>query len=220
MAGDGGIHAVHALRARPRGVFAVHQVLHHPAQLGTPRRPLVEHFVANAPHRHGGVVAVMAHDVRQVALHPLVVELVVSVGHLFRAPFVEGLHHQEHARLVAGPHQFGRRHVVRCAVGVAAHVLQQLQAVADGLFVDGRAQRSQVMMVARAPQHQLLAVEEKALVGDDLHGADAERRLIGVAQGSLVIHLRVRPVKMRMAAIPKLRVLDHEVLLQHALVVT
>ena len=103
---DGGIHTVHALRAGPRGIFAVHDVLHHLAKLRSLHRTLVGHFVADTPHHDRRVVAVMTHHVHQVAFHPLVVVLVVTVSHFLGFPLIESLHHQQHPHLVAGLYQF------------------------------------------------------------------------------------------------------------------
>ena len=219
MALDGGIHTVHALCAGPRGVFAVHDVLHHPTKLCSLRRTLVGHLVADAPHHDRRVVAVMTHHIHQIAFHPLVVVLVITIGHFLGFPLIESLHHQQHPHLVAGLHQFRRRHVVRRTIGIAAHVLQHLQPVTDGLHVHRRAQRSQVVMIARAVENQFFPVQQEAFFGDDFNRTDAERSLVGIAQTSLIVHLRVRPVKVRIFAIPQQGAVHHEILFEHTFVI-
>ena len=91
---------------------------------------------------------------------------------------------------------------MRRAVSIAAHVLQHLQPVTDGLHIHRRAQRPQIVMIARAMENQPFPVQQEAFFGDDFNRTDAERGLVSVAQTSLIIHFRVCPVEVRMSAIP------------------
>ena len=172
---DHGVRGIHAVGDGARGVLAVADVLQEARQLRAYIAvPLVGHLVADAPHHDAGVVAEVAQQVHQVFLRPFIEEEVVAVGHLRALPAVEGFGHQHHAHFVAGFHQFGGRHVVRGADGVATHVLQDAHLAADAGLVGDAAQGAEVVVVAHALEDDAFTVQEEALVGDDLDGADAK----------------------------------------------
>ena len=148
------------------------------------------HFVADAPHHHAGVVAILAKHVHHVLLRPLVEEAVVTVLTLGDIPFVERLEHHHEAHLVAELHQLGRGHIVGGADGVATHVLEQRQLAAEGSHIDGSTQRTKVVMVAHALELAVLSVEEEALVSHQLDAADAEA-------GDVFVHLTAVHVYLR-----------------------
>ena len=124
------------------------------------------------------MVAVLTKHVHHVTLGPLVEETVIAAVTLGHIPFVKGFQHHHEAHLVAQLHQLGGRHVVTGADGIAAHVLEHGQLVADGVLIDGRPQRTEVMMQAHALELAQFAIEEEALVGHELHRAYAEDRLV------------------------------------------
>ena len=129
---------VDAHRYWASGVEAMADVLQESQCLVALGVTLVGHFVADAPHHHTRVVAIVLHHVHHVAFSPFVEETVIAVLALRHVPFVERLYHHHETHLVAQLHQFGGRHVVRSTDGIAAHVFQQSKLTAKGRFVDGR----------------------------------------------------------------------------------
>ena len=201
-----GIRRVHAHRDRPCGILAVadgRQPVRHLRSLCLV--VLVGHFVAYAPHHDGGCVAEVADEVYQVAFRPLVEVLVVTVGYLGRAPFVERLGHDHDAHFVAQADEFGRRHIVRCADGVRAHFFQLQEAASQRAFVHGHAQRAQVLVVADAFELNDAPVEQEALSGGYFDGAEAERVGHAVAETAAVVEARHGAVQVRRFQIPPLR---------------
>ena len=177
-------HLVHAAGDGACGVFAMADVLQERGHLVAFGAALGGHFVADAPHHHAGVVAILAEHVHHILLRPLVEEAVVAVLTLGNVPLVERLEHHHETHLVTELHQLGRRHIVGGADGIATHVLEQRQLAAEGT------QRAEVVMVAHALELAVLAVEEEALVGHQLDASDAEA-------GDVLVHLTAVHVYLR-----------------------
>ena len=74
-----------------------------------------------------------------------------------------------------------------------------------GAFVHGHAQRAQVVMVTYALELHRPAIEQEALVGDHLYGADAERSRHAVAKPRSVVEPRHGLVQVRGIQVPPLR---------------
>ena len=155
-------------------------VLQEAGRLDAARDALRGNLVADAPHHHTRVVAIVAEHVDHVALRPCVEEPVVAVLTLGDIPLVERLQHHHESQLVAEPDQFGRRHVVRSADGIAAHVLEDAQLPADGRFVHGGAERAEVVVQADAFDLPALPVQFEAAFGGHGNAPDAENRLVPV----------------------------------------
>ena len=174
--GQHAVYLVHATGHRTCRILTMADVLkefRHAITVGTALRG---HLVADAPHHHARVVAVVSQHVYHVFLSPIIEKTVVSVLTFRHVPFVERLDHHHHSELVAQLHEFRSRHVVRCAYGVAAHVLEHKDLMPQCRAVHGCAQRTEVVMVAHALELALPAVEEEALVGHELNASYAEAR--------------------------------------------
>ena len=70
------------------------------------------------------------------------------------------------------------------AYGVASHVLQHFQLVAQGADIDGGAQKTEVVVVADTLELTHFSVEHESLVGHKLQAAYAEAGGVGVLQAS------------------------------------
>ena len=212
-------HLVHAACHGARGVFAMTDVLQMAGQLVTIGAALRGHFVTDAPHHHAGSVAIVVQHIHQVAVAPLRKETVITVVDLAQIPFVERLYHHHETHFVAQFHQLGRRHVVRGTNGIAAHILEQEQLVAQGGTIDGCAQGAQVVMVAHAAEFAPLSVQIEAPLGDDLNGSDAETGGVSVDQaGAVDVNACGGMIKVGMLGRPQHGALDNEVLQHRAIV--
>ena len=106
------------------------------------------------------------------------VELVFRRAH--QAVFVE----HQHAQPVAGIEQFGRGRIVRTTIGVAAKCLQVRDAEILKRIGKGRTHPSVVLVVVGAFQFDVLAVQEKTMVGVEPYRADPEGCFITVHHGA------------------------------------
>ena len=68
------------------------------------------------------------------------------------------------------------------AYGIAAHILEHGYLTAQGRFIDGRTEWSEVMVVAHALKLTGLSIEEEPFLGDIFYAADTENSLISVNQ--------------------------------------
>ena len=171
---------IHPVGDGARRVFTVADFLQAVGELCPISTGLLGNFVADAPHDDRGAVAVLVDEVREVTLMPLVEVQVVAVGHLGLRPRVEALCHQWHPHLIAETYELGRRHVVRSADGIHAHILHQANLSAHRRFVDGSTQRTEVVMEASPLELQLAPIEEEAFASPELDGAYPEGRGISV----------------------------------------
>ena len=205
---------VHAAGDGARGVLAVADVAQELGHLIPLGRALGGHLVAHAPHHHRRVVAVLPQHVHHVALRPFAEVAVVTVVALRDVPFVERLQHHHEAHLVAQLDQLRCGHVVRGAHGIAAHVLEHQQLVAQGTLVDGCAEGAEVVVQTDALELAVPTVEVEALVGHILYAAHAEARFVHI------LHLAARPhrgdgrVEAGRFGRPQLRAVNGEVLLK------
>ncbi len=111
-------------------------------------------------------------------------------------PLVRRGHHarlvdHQHAHAVARIEEFRRRWIVRGAHGIAAHVLQALQAIVPQGVGHGGADPGMVLVIAGALDLDALAVEEEAGVRIEPDVAQAERRKHTIERrvfGDIVLH--------------------------------
>ena len=207
-------HLVHAAGDGARGVLAVADVAQELGHLIPLGRALGGHLVAHAPHHYRRVVAVLPQHVHHVALRPFAEVAVVTVVALRNVPFVERLQHHHEAHLVAQLDQLRCGHVVRGAHGIAAHVLEHQQLVAQGTLVDGRAEGAEVVVQTDALELAVPAVEVEALVGHILYAAHAEARFVHILHLAARFHRGDGGVEAGRFGRPQLRVVNGEVLLE------
>ena len=154
----------------------------------------------------------MMDHIDHILLRPVGEEAMVAVLAFGDIPFVEGLDHHHEAHLVAEFHELGRGHIVRGADGVAAHLLQERELVAQGGAVDRGAERAQVVVVAHALDLPQFSIQVESLLGDEIDGADTEAglifvdHLIVVSRFGIIEDLRHGLVEGRGLGRPKRRV--------------
>ena len=119
------------------------------------------------------MVSVALDELRHVLL-PQAFPVHTAAG-VLREPLVVELIDHEQAEAVAEVQEVLAVRVVRRAHMVVAEILHQLQPLLDGTRIGGGAERAKRVMVCPALQQHLLAVEEHALLGRELDGANAER---------------------------------------------
>lgn len=108
---------------------------------------------------------------------------------------------------------------MRGADGVATHLPEECQLAADGRAIDRCTERAEVVVQAYAAELASLAVQEEALVGPQLDGADAETGRMAVGLRITAVDHRLGRVKGGRLGRPQLRLLNGEVLLDgHAVV--
>ena len=176
------------------------------------RLALGRDLVADAPHHDTRVVAVLMEHVHHVPFSPFIEKAVVAVGAFGYVPFVERLYHHHEAHLVTKAHKFRSRHVVGCADGIAAHILQKVELMPKGGNIDGGAERAEVMMVADALELAALTVEIESLFRYELYGADAETGLVDILKAAAVINPCDGGVESRRLRGPQLRILHNQIL--------
>ncbi len=184
------IRRIHTLSHSARIIVFLYNILKTQSRLAIALGPLIRHFVADAPHNYRGIVAVVAHHVLEVTLHPFVEEKIIAVLTLGFVPLVESLHHKHHTHFICSLDKLGCRHVVRCTDGICAHILEDAYLATDSSIVDSRTEHSEIMMLAYALEFHLAAIEEETFVGTDLNGSDSERLLICIGKFVTTINIR------------------------------
>jgi hypothetical protein len=123
---------------------------------------------------------------------PRVVVLVLRL-----VPAVERLVHHQEPHPIGEVQELRRRRIVRRAQGVHAHGLELLHALLDGAGVDGRPQRAEIVVIARAIELHRGPVQGEAGGRAEREGANAERGRVGVDDGAADRHGRDRRVHRR-----------------------
>ena len=193
---EGGPGVVVAGGGGTGGVFAVADIGKH---LGNPPAgtvSLLPAFIADAPGYDGRMVPVPADHGGEVFFRPIVKESGVAVFLFGPGPGVSELVQDKEAHAVAEVQELRCRRVVAGADGVAAHVLEHLEAADPGVVTPHCAKGSGVVVEADALEEGLLSVEVVA-IGPEFRGADAERGLvclcdvgtIGLNGGAGYVHL-------------------------------
>jgi hypothetical protein len=131
-------------------------------------------FVADAPHQHGGMIAIALHHGVEVALPPVLENDVVIVGILAIDPAIEGFIQYQHAQSVTGIEQGGRGWIVRRPQGSETGSLEQLDLAFLGPVERTRAEDPVVVVNAAAGQLVGLAIERQPLVCRPRQRAHAE----------------------------------------------
>ena len=142
----------------------------------------VVYLVSYAPHYNAGVIAVALYPASDVALGVLCEEAVVVEFGLGLLPHVEGFAVHQQTHLVAELHKLTRRHVVRCAYGVHAHLLHNAELPRQSRFIQRRAERAEVVVHAHSVELHRLAVEQEPSVRVEFRSAVAEGLVYAVQQ--------------------------------------
>ncbi len=129
-------------------------------------------------------------------------------------PFVERFAHHHKTERIAQFDKFGRRHIVRGANGIAAHVAQQQQLAQNGLAVHRCPKRTEVVVEADAPKFTHLAVEQKAYIWHYLYGANAKSCCYGIDSHAIGLDNGARRVERGVFGRPECRVFQREILFQ------
>ena len=131
-------------------------------------------LIADAVHKHAGMVEVLLHNGFYVFFPVIGKFLCIVEGALGRIPGVEGFLQHQHAQSVAGLQQRAGRRVVGNADGVEPCRLTQLHPARLGAGKGCCTQHTIVMVVACAPQQHALAVEPQAVDRVNAQFPDAE----------------------------------------------
>ena len=106
------------------------------------RAALGGNLIADAPHYHTRIVAIVVQHIHHIAFCPFVEVTVISVFTFGDVPFVERFDHHHESHFITQFHEFGSRHVVGSTNGIASHVFQECELVAKCRYVDGCTQRT------------------------------------------------------------------------------
>ena len=93
-------------------------------RIGSCIRPLLQHFIANAPHDDTRMVAVTLHEIGEVTLVPLIEETSIVVLRLLSAPHIKALVHHHQAHGITHVQEFWSWRVMTATNGIHAHILQ------------------------------------------------------------------------------------------------
>ncbi len=166
------------------GVDQIHQPLRHLPPVGA---SLLADLVADAPQNHARMISIAPHHVADVTFTPFIKVLCIAVRHFGNPPHIEGFvdHQQPHA--VGQVEQLWRRWIVTGPDRIHSGALHNLQLPLNRPPVDGRPQRSQIVVHTDALQLHRAPVQLKSLVLIERDGANANRSFIPV-QHTLPIH--------------------------------
>ena len=176
--------------------------------VGISRRPLFENLVANAPHEDTGVVAVAQHQICEVALVPLLEETGIVVLCLLASPHVERLVHHDESHSVAHVQQFRSGRIMRTADAVHAHGLQSGEFAVQGVFVEGRSQTAEVVVLADTVDLEVLAIEPKTCLRVETERAETCGGLVGIDEFATLPHLCKHRIDVGLLTGPKKRVIN------------
>ena len=126
--------------------------------LAIPFVPLVGHFVTDTPHDNARVVAEIMKQVHKVFLRPFIEEQIITVLAFSHIPFIKTLRHDHHTHFVTSPYQFRSRHIVGSTDRITPHVFQDPYLATDSSIVDGRPQRTEIVVIANALKDSTLTI--------------------------------------------------------------
>ncbi len=193
---------IHAVRHRSCGVELMEEGLQLLHDADAVRQDLVPYLVTGGPEHDGRVVAEMLDHVGDVPFPPVVeLDVVVIVG-LAVVPDVERLDAEHDSHLVAELHEFRRGHVMTRSDGVAPHLFEHGQLVAQGVFMNRHAERTEVMVETHAFELTGLAVELKTVLGGVADRADTKGGVHFVDDLLVFIDARARRVDIRRLGAP------------------
>ena len=157
---------IHAAGDRSCGIFPMAYILQELDGLPSLRTALRRNLVTDAPHHHCRIAAELTEHVYHILLRPFIEETMVAVPAFGNIPFIERFHHNHHSHLCTQAHKIRSRHIMGSAYGIAAHILEHGYLTAQGRLIDGRTERSEVMVVAHALKLTGLSIEEEPFLGD------------------------------------------------------
>ena len=172
------------------GVLAVIQFAYCVVQFICYFQPAVKigviYFISNPPYEDARVVPVLAHPARQILFPPLLkVIAIIVIG--FRAlPHIETLGIKEKTQFIAEVEQMLCRHIVGAADRVDAHLFQREELAAQRRLVHRGAEGAEDMVFTRSLDRDMLAIEEKAMVGIKRNRAEPQM----LAQGILSLPIK------------------------------
>ena len=147
------------------------------------------YLIAHAPEKYRGMVAVAAHHIADIAVDPLLEEVVASLelrsaGVPSRYPFAFGIfplvapfvHHQQ-PEFVAKVVDHGSLRVVAHADGVDAQFLEIFKAGAPESLWHGCAETAHIVVKAYTLHLHVSAVERETAVGAEFQATHTKRHL-------------------------------------------
>ena len=97
-------------------------------------------------------------QVHKVFLRPFIEEQIITVLAFSHIPFVKTLRHDHHTHFVTSPYQFRSRHIVGSTDRITPHVFQDPYLATDSSIVDGRPQRTEIVVIANALKDSTLTI--------------------------------------------------------------
>ena len=134
----------------------------------------IVNLIADGPQDHARMVPVPPHPAPHVPGPAFREEAGVIVGRLGALPHVGEFVDHQHAQLIADVQRAAGRRIVGSAQGVDAHLLHDPHLAAEGLGVERRAQRAEIVMQAHTAKLERLAVQEEAPVRVKLSRSEAD----------------------------------------------
>ena len=141
----------------------------------------------------------------QILLVPLVVEPAVVIGCFAAPPTVKRFDHHDHAQAVGQIEQLWSGRIVRGAERVAAHFLEDFQLPFQGAEIQGRTERTEIVVVAGSLQRHAAAIELEAIAGSKLDRAKSKRLIVHIDGFSVRRYGDSRKVTVGLFEIPKAR---------------
>src|SRR5439155_17920956 len=133
------------------------------------------------------MIAIAQQHVFEVAFVPLVpIEMIIKLRFLL-PPHVECFIHDDETHAVSQLEQFRRWRIVRSAQTVSAHRFQHFKLPFKCASVDGRAERTEIVMIARAANLYGFAIQDEAFVYVKNERADSKRRLISIDDAAVLL---------------------------------
>lgn len=172
--GKHAIDLIHATCDRTRRVLPVTDGLKESRRLVTIGSALGRNLIADAPHDYGRRIPERMEHADHVTLGPLVEITMIAIPAFGIVPLVERLHHHHETHFITETYEFRSRRIVRRPYRIATHVLQHCQLMPQRRYAHGRAEWTEVVMIADALEFPVLAVQVKALLRNELDRTDAE----------------------------------------------
>ena len=111
------------------------------------------------------MITVPLDPISNITPPPIREESAAVIVRRFLVPAVKNFVHDQNTHSVAQVIKRRQLRIVRCANGIATHVLELLQATFQQRFRHGRADRAAALMLAHAQELNWLAIQEKPIVG-------------------------------------------------------
>ena len=145
-----------------------------------------ELLIDQTPREHARVMAIAPHEPAQIAqAFRRKIQLAILVQHQ-QAQAITGIQERRCRRMMRGPK------------GVAAHLLQQFDALRVKPIRQGDSDTGEVLVTADAFEFVRLPVKTEALRGVELAPADPQRQFAAVGHAALAGNFRVNPIEIRL----------------------